>query len=264
MNKKTLTSNTQEDKETKQPIRINGIQIHSFPHDHILFEMHQNIEGPRSPKYISITNTESLYHALRLPSHRNYIENAHFSLCDGVGVVIAGRFEGKSVNRFNGPILMLECCQYGVEKGWRHFFYGGREEVADKLSEKLSGKFPGMITGGTHCPPFRELNSEEEMTIIQKINNSNVDVLWVGLGLLKQERWIFKHIDKLNVPWCIGVGAAFDYHTGMAKWAPSWIRNIGLEWLYRLWHEPRMLRRNIYSFVFLTKAILNSVQKKDV
>ncbi len=242
--------------------RVCGIPVHSWAHEDILAEMERNISGPRDALYISITNTESMYHARRISEHYQYINNARFSLCDGMGVVISARLQRKNVTRFNGPALMLKSCEYGVERNWRHYFCGGKEGVADLLSKKLTSQFPGMITAGTLCPPFREMTPDEETNLIKQINDARPDILWVGLGLLKQEAWIHRYIDKLDVPWLIGVGAAFDYHAGTARWAPSWIRSIGMEWLYRLYHEPRMLKRNIWSFVFLFEAALESIFEK--
>ena len=239
--------------------RICGIPVHTAPHENVLADMDKNIKGPRRPMYISITNTESMYHARRDSGHLNYIENARFSLCDGMGVIIGARLQGKNVRRFNGPILMLKSCEYGAERNWRHFFCGGKEGVADLLSGKLKQQFPNMTVAGTFCPPFREMTADEEAELIEKINDAQPDILWVGLGLLKQERWIQKYIGRINVPWMIGVGAAFDYHAGTARWAPTWIRNIGMEWLYRLYFEPRMLKRNYFSFIFLLEAVLESM-----
>jgi N-acetylglucosaminyldiphosphoundecaprenol N-acetyl-beta-D-mannosaminyltransferase len=131
--------------------------------------------------------------------------------------------------------------------------------VAEMLATRLKARFPELEIAGTFCPPFRVMTLEEEEEMIREINESNADVIWVGLGLLKQERWIETYRDRLNVPWLVGVGAAFDYHAGTARWAPAWIRGIGFEWLYRLYFEPRMLIRNIYSFIFLLEAMKDAI-----
>lgn len=239
--------------------KISGISVYCRNKLSVLEEMDRNIRGSRTPAWISITNTESMYHAKRISAHRDYIQAARFSLCDGVGVVLAGWFQGKKISRYNGPILMMESCEYGAERAWRHFFCGGKEGVAEMLAAKLKAKFPALEIAGTFCPPFRVMTLEEEEEMIRQINESKADVIWVGLGLLKQERWIKLYRDRLNVPWLIGVGAAFDYHAGTARWAPAWIRGIGLEWLYRLYFEPRMLIRNVYSFIFFLEAIKDAI-----
>lgn len=249
-----------EEKNAKRRVeRVCGIPVHCWPHEDVLAEMDRNIKESRDRLHICITNTESMYHARRIPEHRDYIEHARFSLCDGVGSIIGGCFQGKQIFRFNGPTLLENCCEYGASRGWRHFFCGGKEGVAEMLSAKLTRRFPGMITTGVYCPPFRESTRKEEEEMIRTINEARPDVLWVGLGLLKQEAWIRETIKRIDVPWVVGVGAAFDYHAGTARWAPRWIRRIGMEWLYRLCCEPRMLKRNMWSSVFLLEATIEAV-----
>jgi N-acetylglucosaminyldiphosphoundecaprenol N-acetyl-beta-D-mannosaminyltransferase len=128
---------------------------------------------------------------------------------------------------------MLDACQYGLAKGWRHFFYGGAEGVAEKLAWRLGERFPGLQVAGTWCPPFRSLTPEEEASARQTIEDARPDLLWVGLGGPKQEFWIAQHLGRINVPVMLAVGAAFDFHSGNRAWAPPWIRQIGMEWAYR-------------------------------
>jgi N-acetylglucosaminyldiphosphoundecaprenol N-acetyl-beta-D-mannosaminyltransferase len=240
---------------------VSGIPFHTQPHDEVLMELDRNIKGPRKRCAIQFTNSESMYFARRMADHRRFVENVRFSLCDGMGVVIAARLQGQCVHRFNGPVFMLKACEYGVSRGWCHFFCGGEEGVAELLSKKLAEKFPGMITAGVFCPPFRAMTESEEKEMVDQINAAKPDILWVGLGLLKQERWIASHIEKIDAPWMIGVGAAFNYHAGVIAWAPAWIRRIGFEWLYRFCFEPRRLfMRNVRSFLFLFEAALESVR----
>jgi N-acetylglucosaminyldiphosphoundecaprenol N-acetyl-beta-D-mannosaminyltransferase len=212
--------------------------------------------------YISITNTESLYYASRCAFHYDYVNNAKFSCCDGIGVVFAGKIMGYNIPRHHGPDLMLKCCEYGIEKNWKHFFYGGKEGIPELLSEKLTKQFPGLITAGTYSPPFRALTAEEDEEIIKRIKETKPDIVWVGLGLLKQERWIAEHLHKVNAPWMVGVGAAFDFHAGTIKRAPKVFRNLGLEWLYRLAFEPRMFIRNVRSFLVLVHVAKEAIKNK--
>lgn len=233
-------------------VKVLNVPLTCCSFDDILIEMDDSIEKNRYGGYISITNTESIYHATKIPSHFRYINNADFSCCDGIGVVLAGKIFGLRIPRLHGPDLMLKCCEYGVDKKWRHFFYGGKEDVSQLLSKRLAEKFSGLITAGAYSPPFRSLTQEEDESITEQINNTNPSILWVGLGLLKQEKWIREHLGRIKVPWMIGVGAAFDFHAGMVKRAPVSCRHIGLEWLYRTAFEPRLYIRNLYSlFVIL-------------
>jgi N-acetylglucosaminyldiphosphoundecaprenol N-acetyl-beta-D-mannosaminyltransferase len=220
----------------------------------------EKIERRDSRHFISITNTESMYHGLRNKSHGDYIRNADLSLCDGVGVIVAGWFWGIKVPRFNGPILQLECSRLGVAKRWKHFFYGGKPGVAAEMARRLKEKYPGLDVCGIYEPPFRNLTPEEDAVVVAQINASGADFVWVGLGLLKQERWIAEHRDRIHATWMISVGAAFDYHSGAVRWAPAPLRAIGLEWLFRLILQPKLrARRYWWSLVYVLQATVAGI-----
>jgi N-acetylglucosaminyldiphosphoundecaprenol N-acetyl-beta-D-mannosaminyltransferase len=231
--------------------------------DDILKRIDQKIHDSIDTGYISVTNTESLYFAIRIPSHFQYIEYADFSCCDGIGIVIGGKMLGIKVPRIHGPDLFLKCCEFGEDKGWRHFFYGGRNGVPELLNEKLKKDIPNLLTCGMYSPPFRQLTPEEDQKIIDLINEAKPDIIWVGLGLLKQERWIAEHLDKIKVSWMVGVGAAFDFHAGTIKRAPRIFQSTGLEWMYRLAFEPRMLKRNFYSFLVVLKLANEALHRRN-
>ncbi|MBW2004973.1 MAG: WecB/TagA/CpsF family glycosyltransferase [Deltaproteobacteria bacterium] len=187
---------------------------------------------------------------------RFLLENASFVLPDGIAMQLGARMLGKPVpERLPGPSLLLDVCESGINKGYRHFFYGGAEGIAEKLADKLSVKYPGLQIAGTFCPPFRSLTESEDREIIERINQSKADIVWVGLGAPKQEKWMFDHLEKIEAPIMMGVGAAFDFHSGHKKWAPRWIRIIGLEWLYRIFTGgKRVFWRNLKHesmFVYL-------------
>ena len=222
----------------------------------VLDDIAQRISLHEPGGVVSITNTESMYHALRRPAHMRFIQLAQHSLCDGVGVIAAGWFWGLRVPRYNGPILQLDCTQRGLAPGWRHFYYGGKEGVADLMVQRLRARFPGLVCAGTYCPPFRALTADEDEALVERINAAKPDFVWVGLGLLKQEQWIADHLGRINVPWMVGVGAAFDYHSGAVPWAPAPIRALGLEWLFRLIIQPRLRgKRYWWSLVFVVEAV---------
>lgn len=246
-----------KDEIKKGEIIFHGIPFHSLKNEIIENILDENIKNSRESNHISITNTESMYYANKYLKHKDYIRRATFSFCDGVGIVKLARFKGKFIERYHGPDFMNDVCRGGQSRGWRHYFLGGKPKVVEQLANNLLKKYPQMITAGTYSPPYRELTTAEEENIIHAINQSNADILWVGLGLLKQERWIAKYKNKLNVPWIVGVGAAFDFHSGNRHRAPQWIRDIGFEWLYRLIREPRMFKRNINSMIFLFNAMIN-------
>lgn len=241
---------------TKKEFILN-IPVSMDSRETILSEMERRIKKGTSGGYIAITNTESMYHALRRPDHMAFIQGADFSLCDGVGVIAAGYFWGLKINRYNGPILQLDCSDYGQSRGWRHFFYGGKEGVAELMKDKLKAIYPDINVVGMYCPPFREMTEAEDEEVVRMINAAKPDIVWVGLGLIKQEAWIARHLERLDAPWTIGVGAAFDYHSGAVPWAPKWIRALGLEWVFRLIIQPRLrAKRYWWSFVFVLEAAL--------
>lgn len=243
--------------------KVSGIPVSCCTFDDVLENMDVNINQQKSNSYISITNTESMYHALKDPKHFEFINNSDFSLCDGIGSVIAGYAWGHNVPRLNGPVLMLHACEYGINKEWKHFFFGGKEGVADLMSEKLKEKFPDLSVVGTYCPPFRDMTDEELLELKVMIEDAKPDVIWVGLGLLKQEQWIAKNLNVHNVPWMVGVGAAFDYHAGTVSWAPKWIQAIGMEWLYRTILQPRLrIKRYLWSFDFMFSSIYSGIKTR--
>ncbi|MCA9249236.1 MAG: WecB/TagA/CpsF family glycosyltransferase [Planctomycetales bacterium] len=179
-------------------------------------------------------------------------------LPDGAGVILAARILGyRDSGRVAGPTLMLELCDRGREFGWRHFFYGGADGVADELAMRLKAKFPGLEVAGTCCPPFRVLTPEEQSDNISRIDSTRPNIVWVGLGAPKQDIWMADNYRRLNGATLIGVGAAFDFHAGRVRWAPTWIRRMGCEWAYRFYQEPRrMWRRNLDSPRFVLHVLL--------
>jgi N-acetylglucosaminyldiphosphoundecaprenol N-acetyl-beta-D-mannosaminyltransferase len=207
--------------------------------------------------YITLTPPYSVLMCHRDTALRKATENAGLTLPDGTGIILAARLLGyPNCGRVTGPTLMLRLCDWGRTEKLKHFFYGGALGVADALVERLTKCYPGLDIAGTLCPPFRELSPKEDTDIIEQINMTKPDIVWVGLGSPKQEKWMAEHVGKINTTVMIGVGAAFDFHSGKVKWAPEWMRNMGIEWAYRLAHEPkRMWRRNVNSFVFIAKVL---------
>lgn len=189
--------------------------------------------------------------------------NAGLALPDGVGVVLAALMLGYyRKHRVTGPALMLYLCDRTRKLGYRHFLYGGDQGVAERLAERLCQRFPGLKIVGTYCPPFRALTPEEDAQVVRLINASHADIVWVGLGCPKQEKWMLAHVGRIQATAMIGVGAAFDFHSGAVRWAPAWVRRCGMEWLYRLILDPRrMWRRNLRSVEFALAVAQQSLQR---
>jgi N-acetylglucosaminyldiphosphoundecaprenol N-acetyl-beta-D-mannosaminyltransferase len=167
---------------------------------------------------------------------------------DGMPLVWASHRAGMAhVRRVYGPDLMLAVCALAAERGWSSYFYGATTGVPELLAERLKARFPGLKIAGTMSPPFRPLSPEEDAAVVERINAAAPDLLWVGLSTPKQERWMAAHLARLTVPVLVGVGAAFDMHAGRLRQAPSWMQASGLEWIYRLYREPRRLWRRYLS-----------------
>jgi N-acetylglucosaminyldiphosphoundecaprenol N-acetyl-beta-D-mannosaminyltransferase len=215
-------------------------------------------------RYVTMTNAHVVMLARRDDALRAALRRADLVLPDGISIVAAARLLGLAERgRVTGPSLMLRLCEWGVPRDYRHYFYGGAEGVARRLAARLSAAYPGLQVAGTYCPPFRELGDDEELLVTERINDAKPDIVWVGLGAPKQEKWMARQLGRLNAPALIGVGAAFDFHSGNVAWAPAWIRAIGMEWAFRLASEPRrMWRRDLTSALFALQVLGQAVGRR--
>jgi N-acetylglucosaminyldiphosphoundecaprenol N-acetyl-beta-D-mannosaminyltransferase len=182
------------------------------------------------------------------PAFRSSLNQATLATSDGMPLVWALRSFGiKDQRRVYGPDLMLALCGQAQRLGHRIFLYGGRPETLGTLCSRLRQRFPHLQIAGAYSPPFRPLTPEEDARSIEQIRTSKADIVFCGIGVPKQERWMSQHVDQL--PGCVlfGVGAAFDFHAGRVRQAPGWMQRSGLEWLFRLRMEPaRLWRRYVF------------------
>ena len=161
---------------------------------------------------------------------------------DGMPLVWIGKARGLPVGRTSGADLMQTTLALGVGSGLKHFFYGGKEGVAELLAKRMRAAVPGLCIVGTYCPPFRALTTEEDAAVVARIRDSRADVVWVGISSPRQDIWMDSHLDRLPVT-MVGVGAAFDFLAGTVRRAPRWMQRSGLEWAHRLASEPHRLWR---------------------
>ena len=194
--------------------------------------------------YVCVTGVHGVMESQADPGLRDIHNRSGLTTPDGMPMVWAGRWAGvEHMDRVYGPDLMLELLQVAAQRGWRSFFYGGAEGTPELLARRLQERFPGLLVAGTHSPPFRPLTDDEDADVVARINGSGADIVWVGLSTPKQERWMADHVERLDAPVLLGVGAAFDIHAGTLRQAPRWMQRAGLEWLFRLLAEPRRLWR---------------------
>ncbi|HEU4701405.1 MAG TPA: WecB/TagA/CpsF family glycosyltransferase [Conexibacter sp.] len=176
---------------------------------------------------------------------RAAVDGAAFTVPDGQPLAWALRKLGHEIDaRVYGPELMERACARAAGSGQRFYLYGGRDEKAlAQLAANLLDRHEGLQLAGGWSPPHRELDDAELDEIAARINAARPDVVWVGIGVPKQEKWMAAMRDRLDAPVLIGVGAAFDFHAGLVPQAPTWMQRRGLEWLFRLAQEPRRLWR---------------------
>ncbi|MEM9033475.1 MAG: WecB/TagA/CpsF family glycosyltransferase [Actinomycetota bacterium] len=224
-------------------VDILGVQVTASTMADVCDELARWVdEGERS--YVCVTGVHGVMESQRDAELTRIHNESGITTTDGMPLVWLSRRAGvRPVTRVYGPDLMLAIMERSVGAGWSHFFYGGADGVADLLAERLRGRFPGLRVAGTFCPPFRALSDAEEHDVVELINRSGADFVWVGLSTPKQERWMSGMRDRLAPPVLLGVGAAFDFHAGLVRQAPVFIQRSGFEWLFRLAMDPKRLWR---------------------
>lgn len=223
--------------------RVLGVRVNAVQIPQVIDWMEYCIHDRGRARYVAVTGMHGVTESHQNPEFRSILKDADLVVPDGMPLVWLGRLRGFShlERRVYGPELMETFCRETGAK-YRHFFYGGAPGIADRLAQ-VEQERHGIRIAGTYCPPFRPLTAEEDKAVIAMINEAAPDVVWVGLSTPKQERWMYEYRNRLNVPLLLGVGAAFDLNSGQLKQAPEWMRERGLEWLFRLLAEPKRLWR---------------------
>lgn len=192
--------------------------------------------------YICVTGVQGVMEAQSDSNLKRIINGALLNIPDGRPTVWVGWLRGFfKMRQVTGPCMMQEIMALSEQKGYTHFFYGGNDGVAEQLKASLTTRFPGMKVVGTYCPPFRPLNTEEEAELTRMVAEAKPDFFWVGLSTPKQERFMDQYMSKLDAKLMVGVGAAFDIHTGRIKDAPYWMKLTGTQWMHRIYQDPKRL-----------------------
>ena len=209
-------------------------------------------------EYVCCTSVHGLVEATRDPQVREALNGAGLTTEDGMPLVWWCRRAGNpEAARVCGTDLLLAMCGREPERGHRHYFYGGDQQVTERLVSTLTERFPGLIVAGYRSPPFRQLTAEEDAADVVAINTARPDFVWVGLGMPKQEKWMALHVGRIQATALLGIGAAFDFVSGAKPRAPVWMQRSGMEWLFRLMTEPRRLavRYLVGNTVFVVSAL---------
>lgn len=241
-----------------QRVNLLGVPVSAFDLEGARAEMVDAIaRGLRT--YACCCPVFTLMQGHEEPEVRAALERADWVTPDGMPVVWALQARGATtVGRVYGPDLMLALSETSAREGYRQFYVGGAQGVAEELARRMRERFAGLEVAGTWCPAFGVPAPEDERAMIDAINASGAHVVWVGLGSPKQDLWMARHRDALEAPLLVGVGAAFDFFTGRQAQAPRWMQRSGLEWTFRLGHDPRRLWRRylVYNPKFVLEMAL--------
>ncbi len=237
-------------------VEILGVKIAAINMDYLMKYTEENL-GNMSGDYICASNVHTTVMSYENKEYRDVQNNALMAIPDGGPLCVVGKKRGAvNMSRTTGPDYMGEAFKKGIEKGWKHYFYGSTQENLDTLRAELEKKYPGIRIAGMYSPPFRKLTPEEDSEVIKMINEADPDFVWICLGAPKQENWAAEHKGKVK-GLMVGVGAAFNFFSGKYKRAPKWMQDRNLEWLYRLLQDPKRLFTRY--LVTNTKFILHAV-----
>jgi N-acetylglucosaminyldiphosphoundecaprenol N-acetyl-beta-D-mannosaminyltransferase len=225
----------------KSPVWIWGVPFTPLTLAETIGTVGRLIEA-REPTYFITANTHYAMLTETEPDLRSINASAAFIVADGAPLVWASRWRKAPLpERVAGADLILELSAEAARKGYRLFFLGGADRVAEEAARRLCGLFPGLQVAGTECPPFRELSTDEHTALIVRIRSTRPDLLMVAFTMPRGERWLAANFAALGVPVTVNVGAAIDFAANRIRRAPRWMQKSGLEWGFRLVLEPRRL-----------------------
>ena len=252
--------------ERLRRVDILGCQVSRVDLSGALRELERLLETGSRHQVVCLP-VNSILAARRDRVFRSICNGASIALPDGLPVVWASRILGEPVcGRAAGPDLLLAAAALAALRGYTFYLLGGEYGTAERLAERLTQANPGLKVVGVYSPPFHErLPPEINDGIIERINVAKPDLLWVGLGSPKQDRWIAQNLERLEVRIAIGVGAAFDMYGGKTGRAPLWMQRSGLEWLFRFLREPRRLFRRYFidASLFFPLVILQLLRRRS-
>lgn len=243
--------------KTQIPVcNILGVNIAAIDMEWLLIFTATHIKE-LSGDYMCVSNVHTTVTSYEDKTYRDIQNGGIMAIPDGGPLSIVGHRRGyKNMKRTTGPSYMAEILKISTQKGYSHYFYGSTEETLKKLYKILKHDFPGIQIAGMYSPPFRPLTEEENRCVVERINETKPDFVWIGLGAPKQERWMAAHQGIIK-GFMVGVGAGFDYLAGNISRAPEWMQKCNLEWMYRLLQDPKRLFRRYWHTN--TKFIWNAI-----
>ena len=219
---------------------IMGVNIAAINMDWLVKFTDKNLQQ-LAGDYMCVSNVHTTVVSYENPAYCSIQNGGIMAIPDGGPLSSIGKKRGcEERERTTGPSYMEEIFKISVQKGYKHYFYGSTDDTLNKLKMNLEKKYSGINIVGMYSPPFRPLNIDENIEIVDRINILKPDFVWIGLGAPKQEYWMAENQGKVR-GFMVGVGAGFDYFAGNIKRAPKWMQNNNLEWLYRLIQDPRRL-----------------------
>ena len=223
-------------------VNVLGVRVSAIDMELALAQIDAWIEGG-DRRYVCLGTVHGIMTCRRSAEQRRIFNAAGMVTPDGMPLVWLGRARHPRVSRVYGPDLMLASLARSAATGQRHYLYGGGPGVGQRLAAQLRERFPGAHLVGAREPPFAPIDQLATAAEAEPINAAHPDVVWVGIGSPKQEQWMARMRSRLQAPVLLGVGAAFDFHSGTVAQAPPWMQRNGLEWLFRLGSDPRRLWR---------------------
>lgn len=248
-----------------QRINVLGVGISILNLESVQKKLLDAVNTPGFQGYVTITGVHGVVESQHNEELKKIHNRSFLTTPDGMPMVWLGKWNGhEGMDRVYGPELMLHVMAHTSVSGHSHYFYGGAEGVAQQLEQKLVQRYDGLKVVGTYSPPFRPLNEDEEQALHDELQACKPHFVWVGLSTPKQEKFMHDFLAKypdLARDWphgfvMLGVGAAFDFHSGRVRQAPYWVQRSGFEWLYRTMMDPRrLLPRYMRSNIFFTTRI---------
>jgi N-acetylglucosaminyldiphosphoundecaprenol N-acetyl-beta-D-mannosaminyltransferase len=241
-----------------------GVNIDAQSFDHAVNTLATWATDSTGRRYICTCPVYTLMACVENQAIRAAVNGADMVTADGMPIVWMQRRWGQpNAERVYGPDVMVELSKVTAGKGIRHYCFGGAQGIPEKLAASLQTRFSGLEVVGTDSPPIAPLGNAPEPEVVDRLNQANAHIIWVGLGSPKQDLWMQMYRPVLNAPLLIGVGAAFDFLSGAKQQAPRWMQRSGLEWLFRLAQEPRRLAKRylIYNPKFVWYILRESFRR---